>query len=81
VVARDGGAPAKDVGDIVHPGEFILIFFVWAIGMMTWFFYLQYTTMFAAMAFSHYVKPDKGERAMAAQANAAMAGNDENKQF
>lgn len=80
VVARDGGAPAKDVGDVVHPGEFILIFFVWAI-VLTWFFYLQYTTMFAAMAFSHYVKPDKGERAMAAQANAAMAGNDENKQF
>jgi len=43
--------------------------------------YTLYTTMFAAMAFSHYVKPDKGERAMAAQANAAMAGNDENKQF
>ena len=82
VVARDGGAPAKDVGDVVHPGEFILIFFVWAI-LLTWFFIypVQYTTMFAAMAFSHYVKPDKGERAMAAQANAAMAGNDENKQF
>ena len=40
-----------------------------------------FTVMFAAMAFSHYVKPDKGERAMAAQANAAMSGNDENKQF
>ena len=46
---------------------------------MTMFFLV--TVMFAAMAFSHYVKPDKGERAMAAQANAAMSGNDENKQF
>ena len=39
VVARDGGAPAKDVGDVVHPGAFILIFFVWAIGL-TWFFFI-----------------------------------------
>jgi hypothetical protein len=36
--------------------------------------------MFAAMAFSHYVKPDKGERAEAAAAENIMGG-DENKQF
>ena len=57
--------------------KFIFIY-AWAI-CMTMFFW--FTVMFAAMAFSHYVKPDKGERAMAAQANAAMSGNDENKQF
>ena len=51
---------------------------IWAIVLTMSFLF---TVMFAAMAFSHYVKPDKGERAMAAQANAAMAGNDENKQF
>ena len=36
--------------------------------------------MFAAMAFAHYVKPDKGERAEAAAAENIMGG-DENKQF
>jgi len=42
--------------------------------------YMLYTLMFAAMAFSHYVKPDKGERAEAAAAENLMGG-DENKQF
>ena len=42
--------------------------------------YMLYTVMFAAMAFSHYVKPDKGERAEAAAAENIMGG-DENKQF
>jgi TRAP-type C4-dicarboxylate transport system permease large subunit len=42
--------------------------------------YMLYTVMFAAMAFSHYVKPDKGERAEAAAAENIMGG-DGNKQF
>lgn len=36
--------------------------------------YMLYTVMFAAMAFSHYVKPDKGERAEAAAAENIMGG-------
>ena len=42
--------------------------------------YMLYTVMFAAMAFSHYVKPEKGERAEMAAAENIMGG-DENKQF
>jgi hypothetical protein len=42
--------------------------------------YALYTVMFAAMAFSHFVKPDKGERAEVAAAENLMGG-DENKQF
>jgi hypothetical protein len=41
--------------------------------------YGLYTVMFAAMALSHYAKPDKGERAEAAAAENIMGG-DENKQ-
>ena len=42
--------------------------------------YMLYTVMFASMAFSHYVKPDKGERAQVAAAENILGG-DENKQF
>ena len=42
--------------------------------------YMLYTVLFLVMAFSHYVKPDKGERAEAAAAENIMGG-DENKQF
>ena len=83
--AMEGHPPkTSQLSYTLYTGERVYFFFricmgnVWAIVLTMSFLF---TVMFAAMAFSHYVKPDKGERAMAAQANAAMSGNDENKQF
>ena len=43
--------------------------------------YTLYTVIFSAMALTHYVKPEKGERAQMAAATAVVIGDEEDKQI
>jgi hypothetical protein len=43
--------------------------------------YMLYTTMFAAMAYSNFVKADPGERAQAGSAVSGIFGGDTDKQY